>query len=98
LTNSTVCFLQDQEPSSVSKPFANLTPLIAHLPPDCSHSRNRDSIWRSSRRKRSYFECSNIICSVYCSKLCSTVLSSLRMSEQLAWLGTRVSSYLSSIV
>lgn len=36
-------------------------PLIAHLSSYDSHSRNRDSIGRSSRRKRSYFECSNIM-------------------------------------
>lgn len=61
MAKSTVYSLQDQEPSSVSKAFANLTPLIAHLSSYDSHSRNRDSNGRSSRRKRSYFECSNIM-------------------------------------
>lgn len=31
MTNSTVYSIQDQDPSSVSKPFANLTSLLAHL-------------------------------------------------------------------
>lgn len=48
-------YCQDQEPSTVSNLFVNLTPLIAHLSSYDSHSRKRDNIWRSSRRKRVFW-------------------------------------------